>query len=123
VHDINTMIAIEFAYGFVSLVFLAIGTPRKGTERITELLARMRQRRRDIRLCSSRQGRLGWETWMYDELQRLQAVTKDPRHRQHGIDLLLSGLKERPALAPAPAGPNGNRTFRSRAHVSTASRD
>jgi hypothetical protein len=31
-------------------------------------------------------------------------VTKDPRHRQYGVSLLLSGLKSRPALASAPAG-------------------
>ena len=108
VHDVNTMIAIEFAYGFVSLVFLAIGAPRRGTERITELLARMRQHRREVRVCLSRQERLSWETWMYDELQRLQAVTKDPRHRRHGVNLLLSGLKACPPLASAPAGLDRN---------------
>jgi uncharacterized membrane protein YccC len=93
VNDVNSFIAIEFAFGFMVLVFSAIGAPQKGTERIVELLSRMRKLRLDARFRSSRQERFGWETRMYDELQRLQAVTKDPRHRRHGANLLLSGLK------------------------------
>ena len=90
------------------LVFSAIGGPREGTERTIELLRRMRKLRLDARFSSSRPERLGWETRMYDELQRLQAVTKDPRHRRHGVSLLLSGLKAGPTFASAPAGLDGN---------------
>ena len=90
VHDINTLIAIELAYGFASLVFIGIGAPRKGLERVTELLARMRQYRRKINPSWTREQRLGWETRMYDELQRLQAVTKNPRHRACAVNLLIS---------------------------------
>jgi uncharacterized membrane protein YccC len=104
VNDVNTFIAIEFGFGFMSLVFLAIGAPRKGAERITELLMRMRQHRLRARFCSSRQARLDWETWMYDELQRLQEATKDPGYRQHGVNLLLSGLKACQPLGATPIG-------------------
>jgi uncharacterized membrane protein YccC len=90
--DINTLIAIELAYVFATLVFLAIGAPRKGVERVTELLVHMLQRRRKIRPGWTREQRLGWETQMYDELQRLQAVTKDPRHRQCAVNLLISRI-------------------------------
>jgi uncharacterized membrane protein YccC len=108
VNDVNSFIAIEFAFGFMVLVFSAIGGPRKGTERIAELLARMQKHRRDARFCSSRKDRLGWETWMYDELQRLQAATKDPGHRQHGVNILLSGLNACRTIASAPAELGGN---------------
>jgi uncharacterized membrane protein YccC len=108
IYDVNVFVATVFAYGFVSLIFLAIGTPRKGIERVAELLSRMRKHRPHGRFWSSRQERLGWETWMYDELQRLQAATKDPRHRQLGVKLLLSGLKARRTFASAPAGLDGN---------------
>jgi uncharacterized membrane protein YccC len=108
VNDVNSFIAIEFAFGFMVLVFSAIGAPQKGTERIIELLTQMRKLRLDARFCSSRQDRFGWQTRMYDELQRLQAVTKDPRHRRHGANLLLSGLKALQPVALAPAGIHGN---------------
>jgi len=104
VNDANSFIAIEFAFVFMVLVFSAIGAPRKGTERIIELLTRMRKLRLDARFCSSRPECLGWETRMYDELQRLAAVTKDPGHRRYGVNLLLSGLKARPAVGSASAG-------------------
>lgn len=104
VQDVNVLFAIAFAYAFVSLLFLTIGAPRKGVERIIELLARIRQRRRALRFFSTRQQRLGWETQMYDELQRLQSVTQDPRHRECGVNLLLSGLRTPEMLAPAVPG-------------------
>ena len=104
VNDVNSFIAIEFAFGFMVLVFSMIGAPQKGTARIIELLARMREHRRKVRSWLSREDRFGWETRMYDELQRLQATTKDPRHRQHGVSLLLSGLKATQTFASAPAG-------------------
>jgi len=103
VNDVNTLIAIEFAYAFASLVFLVIGAPIKGEERIAELLVRMRQRRRIARACSTRQQMLHWETRMYDELQRLQAVTHDPRCREYGVNLLLSGWRAGQTFAPAAA--------------------
>jgi hypothetical protein len=108
IYDVNSFIAIELAYISMSLVFLAIGAPRKGTERITQLLARMRTLRRKVRFWKSPEEHFSWETRMYDELQQLQAVTKDPAHRKHGVNLLLSGLKARQTLASAPAGFNGN---------------
>jgi uncharacterized membrane protein YccC len=108
VNDVNSSIAIEFAFIFVLLVFSAIGAPQKGTERILALLTRMRKHRLHARFYSSRAERLGWETRMYDELQRLQAVTKDPGHRRYGVNLLLSGLKARHAVRSAPAGFDGN---------------
>jgi uncharacterized membrane protein YccC len=108
VDDANSFIAIEFAFVFMVLVFYAIGAPQKGTERIIELLTRMRKLRLQARFCSSRPECLGWETRMYDELQRLQEVTKDPRHRQYGVSLLLSGLNARRTFASAPAGFEGN---------------
>jgi len=110
-NDVNTLIAIEFAFVFMALVFLAIGAPRKGAERITELLLRMRQHRWNARFWPARQGRLSWETWMYDDLQRLQEATRDPRHRQHGVNLLLSGLKACQSLGTAPIGLTVNRTL------------
>ena len=108
IYDVNAFFALEFAYVFMSLVFLTIGAPRKGPERITELLVRMRRHRGEARFWSSREERLGWETWMYDALQRLQAATKDPRHRQLGVNLLLSGLKSPRRLAVAPVGLGAN---------------
>lgn len=104
VQDVNTLIAVELAYGFVSLVFLAIGAPGKGRERIAELLAFMRRRRQQVGSCSTRQLLLHWETQMYDEMQRLQTVTEDPRCREFGVNLILSGLKARETSAPAAAG-------------------
>jgi uncharacterized membrane protein YccC len=92
-HDVNTLIAIEAACMFTALLFLAIGTPKKGTERIAELLARMRRLRWTINSTWTHQQRLGWETQMYDELHKLQEATSDPSHRRHGVNLLLSGLK------------------------------
>ena len=92
-HDVNTLIAIESGLVFTSLVFLAIGTPKKGAERIAELLARMRHRRGALLPTCTQDQRLGWETQMYDELKRLQEATPDPAHRRHGVNLLLGGLK------------------------------
>jgi uncharacterized membrane protein YccC len=92
-HDVNTLMAIEAGCVFTALAFLAIGTPRKGTERIAELLARMRSLRGTALSTWTDEQRLGWETEMYDELQRLQEATKDTAHRRYGVNLLLSGLK------------------------------
>lgn len=108
VNDVNTCIAIEFAFVFMALVFLAIAAPKKGAERLTQMLARMRQHRCSARLWSTRQGRLSWETSMYDELKRLQEATKDPRYRQHGVNLLLSGLKACQPLGAVPIGLTAN---------------
>jgi hypothetical protein len=90
---VNTLMAIETACMFTALVFLAIGTPKKGAERIAELLARMRRLRGTALATWTHEQRLGWETQMYDELQQLQEATSDPAHRRHGVNLLLSGLK------------------------------
>jgi uncharacterized membrane protein YccC len=92
-HDVNTLIAIEAGCLFTALVFLAIGTPKKGAERIAELLARMRRWRGTVLSTWTHEQRLGWETQMYDELQRLQSATTDSAHRRRGVNLLLSGLK------------------------------
>ena len=92
-HDVNTLMAIEAGCVFTALVFLAIGTPKKGAERIAEQLARMRRRRRTALSTWTDEQRLGWETEMYDELQRLQEATTDTAHRRYGVNLLLSGLK------------------------------
>jgi len=92
-HDVNTLIAIEAACLFTALLFLAIGTPKKGAERIAELLVRMRRCRGTALANWTHEQRLGWETQMYDELQRLQEATTDTAHRRHGVNLLLSGLK------------------------------
>lgn len=92
-HDVNTLIAIEAGLGFTALIFVAIGTPKKGAERIAELLARMRRWRGTVLPTWTHDQRLGWETQMYDELRRLQAVTTDTVHRRYGVNLLLSGLK------------------------------
>ena len=92
-HDVNTLMAIEAGCVFTALAFFAIGTPRKGTERIAELLARMRRRRRTALSTWTDEQRLGWETEMYDELRLLQEATTDAAHRRHGVNLLLSGLK------------------------------
>jgi uncharacterized membrane protein YccC len=92
-HDLNTLMAIEAGVAFTSVVFLAIGTPKKGAERIAELLVRMRRRRGTALSTWTDEQRLGWETCMYDELQRLQEATRDTSHRRHGVNLLLSGLK------------------------------
>jgi uncharacterized membrane protein YccC len=93
-HDVNTLMAIVLSFGYCGLVFYAIGTPRKGLQRVTELLVRMRRLRWRISPNWSRQQRLLWETQMYDELQRLQAETKDPKDRQHALKLVLGGLRE-----------------------------
>jgi hypothetical protein len=45
---------------------------------------------------------------MYDELKRLQEATKDPRYRQHGVNLLLSGLKACQPLGAVPIGLTAN---------------
>ena len=103
VHDVNTFIAIEFAYAFASLVFICIGSPRKGMDRVTELLVRMRQRRRALAAHPTRQQMLQWETQMYDELQRLQAVTKDARHRKYAVNLLLTGFRSQEPFSPTHA--------------------
>jgi uncharacterized membrane protein YccC len=92
--DINTLIALVLSFLYAGLIFLAIGTPRKGLQRVTELLVRMRRLRWRISPNWSWQQWLWWETQMYDELQRLQAVTKDPKDRQHALKLVLGGLRE-----------------------------
>jgi uncharacterized membrane protein YccC len=91
-HDVNTLMAIEAGSVFTALAFLAIGTPRKGTERIAQMLARMRRLRATALSTGTDEQRLGWETEMYDELQKLQEATTDTAHRRHGVNLLLSGL-------------------------------
>jgi len=101
VDDVNIVIALTLAYAFVSLVFLIIGAPRSGRERILELLARMRRRRQQVESCPTRRGRLCWETQMYDELQRLQAATSNPRQREKGVNILLSGLRSPATFAGA----------------------
>jgi hypothetical protein len=84
---------LEVAFLFATLVFYAIGSPKRGAERIAELLIRMRRARRSFcRTLTPGQHR-GWETQMYDELQRLQDATKDPACRRHGVNLILRGLK------------------------------
>jgi uncharacterized membrane protein YccC len=92
-HDLNTLMAIEAGVAFTSVVFLAIGTPKKGAERIAQLLMRMRRLRGTVLLTRTDEQRLDWETQMYDELHRLQEATTDTAHRRHGVNLLLSGLK------------------------------
>ena len=92
-HDLNTLMAIEAGVAFTSVVFLAIGTPKKGAERIAQLLMRMRRLRGSVLLARTDEQRMGWETQMYEELQRLQEATRDPVYRRHGVNLLLSGLK------------------------------
>jgi uncharacterized membrane protein YccC len=93
VRDINVFIAVVFAFGFVSLVFLAIGAPLKGRERVAALLARMRHRLSRARGDLTRQQVLQWETQMYDQLQGLQAATNDDQPREVGVNLLLNGLR------------------------------
>lgn len=93
VHDVNVLIAVVGAYGFTSLVFRVIRAPVKGRARVARLLTGMRRRRSCARGDSTRRQALEWETQMYDELQRLQAATKDFRHREYGVHLLLSGLR------------------------------
>ena len=88
--DINILIALVFAYAFVPMIFLAIGAPRRGSERIAELLARLRRYRSSITPSSTRHQRLASESQMYDELQRLQAVTDDPRFHERAVKLLIS---------------------------------
>lgn len=92
-HDVNTLVALVAAFIFASAVFYGIGTPKKGAERVAELLTRMRRRQRHFSRATTAWQRRGWETQMYDELQRLQAATKDPAHRRHGVNLILRGLK------------------------------
>jgi uncharacterized membrane protein YccC len=89
-HDLNVLIALVFAYAFVPMIFLAIGAPRRGSERIAELLTRLRRYRSSITPNSARQERLAGESQMYDELQRLQAVTNDPRFRERAVNLLIA---------------------------------
>jgi uncharacterized membrane protein YccC len=97
-HDINTLIPIVLSFMYAGLVFLVIGTPQKGLQRVTQLLMRMRRLRQKISPNWSREQQLSWETQMYDQLQQLQAVTKDPKDRQHAIKLLLGGLRRYPEI-------------------------
>jgi uncharacterized membrane protein YccC len=90
VQDINALIALTFAYAFVPMIFLAIGAPRRGSERIAELLTRLRRYRSSITPSSTRRERLAGESQMYDEFQRLQAVTDEPRFRERAVNLLIS---------------------------------
>jgi uncharacterized membrane protein YccC len=90
VHDINVLIALTFAYAFVPMIFLAIGAPARGSGRIAELLARLRRYRGSITPGSTRHERLLGESQMYDEFQRLQAVTNDPALRERAMNVLLS---------------------------------
>jgi uncharacterized membrane protein YccC len=92
-HDLNTLMAIEAGVAFTVLVFVAIGTPKKGAERIAQLLTHMRRWRGTVLATWTDQQRLGWETQMYDQLHRLQEATTDAGHRRQGVNLLLSGLK------------------------------
>ena len=106
-HDVNTLMAIEAGCLFTALIFLAIATPKKGAERIAELLARMRRRRAKVFSSWTHEQRLRWETQMYDELQQLQEATTDVAHRRHGVNLLLRGLKLSRA-GPNVCGPAAN---------------
>ena len=108
VHDINVLTALAFAYAFVPAIFVAIGAPRRGGDRIVQLLMHMRQRRRRLAANSTRDERLSFETQMYDELQRLQAVTDDPGCRERGVKLLLSALKTAETYEPARASPGAS---------------
>jgi uncharacterized membrane protein YccC len=107
VHDINLLIAVELGYGLVTLVFLMIGDPRKGVERVAELLLRMRRHRQSAVARAALQQRLSWAK-MYDELQRLQAATNDPKHRDRAVKLLLTawGEAEPTTCRPAPSAMN-----------------
>jgi uncharacterized membrane protein YccC len=89
VHDVNVLVALGFAYAFVPAVFLMIGTPRHGPYRICELLKRMRDRSAwPTRPWPTRQFQRR-QSEMYDELQKLHAVTDDPAHRRRAINLVL----------------------------------
>jgi uncharacterized membrane protein YccC len=105
VQDINVLTALVFAYAFVSLIFLMIGAPRKGRERIAELLLLMRRRLRRFQPHPGpiRQQRLRLETQLYDELQRLHAVTNDPGHRERAVNVLLANVSEAESDTPSPA--------------------
>jgi uncharacterized membrane protein YccC len=92
-HDVNTLIAIEAGCLFTALLFLTIGTPKKGAERIAELLTRMRRFRGTTLSTWTHEQRLAWETQMYDQLRVLQETSTDATHRRHGVNLVLSGLK------------------------------
>lgn len=89
-NDINILIALVFAYAFVPMIFLAIGAPRHGAERIAELLARLHRYRSRITPTSSGDDRLAAESQMYDEFQRLQAITDDRGIRTRALNLLIS---------------------------------
>jgi uncharacterized membrane protein YccC len=93
VDAVNTLFAITVACAFVSFIFLTIHAHRTGKLRALELLTRMRQSRWAARPGSTRVQQLGWETRMYDEMQRLQAATSNPKVRALGVRLLLSGLR------------------------------
>ncbi len=88
--DINVLIALVIAYAFVPMIFLAIGAPAHGGERIAELLARIRRYRKSITPSTTRRQRLARESQMYDEFQRLQAATNDPRLRERAANVISS---------------------------------
>jgi uncharacterized membrane protein YccC len=93
--ELNTLVALVAAYAFVSIVFIAIGTPKSGPERIDELLGRMCRHlgmaQKIPRATPDQQ--LVWETGMYDGIQQLQAESKNPRDRALAVELLLTGRR------------------------------
>ena len=100
--DLNTFVAFFAAYTFVPLVFLMIGTPKRGRERVNQFLDRMRLQLRiaERKPLTTRSRQLQWETSMYDALQQLQAEVQSPADRATAVDLLLSGRKFFPSHVP-----------------------
>jgi uncharacterized membrane protein YccC len=88
--DVNVLIALVVGYSFVPMIFLAIGAPRHGAERVADLLMKMRRQQRRVAADSTRNDRLARETQMYDEFQRLQAETDQPQFRECAVNLLIA---------------------------------
>lgn len=101
---LNSLVALIAAYAFVPLVFMAIGTPKIGAERVDNLLNQMQIRLRAIKTNPPlvRAQQLTWETEMYDAMQQLAASTNDPHDRARAVDYLLAG-RQACGLVAAPS--------------------
>ncbi len=109
--DVNTLVAIVGAYALVSVIFTAIGTPKRGRGRALELLEELRRVRRSLQDGET----FTWERWQtcqsraFDVIRRLQAETAEQRHGLVAIRSLVWLRRRYHSIGCAPSDPAAER--------------
>ena len=116
--SIHGALGLLIGTAFASILFILIGPSSRREDRVRHLLDRMRASVSLARRLGSvgREQRLAWETRMYDDLRRVQAVSVNPADRSAALDLLLAG---RAALVP-PRKPSPPHSGPEETHVFAA---